>query len=128
MHKLRKQEVRVMNAVNNRHRRRYEPLTITGLISLFNETSSAPFLEAILLTPGWAELLGGEYQQDQPITTYLFYYHNRKKHVVVKFIDGYGHMILGEYSVPIPYVHLLQNLFFFITGSELTLKPIDYAM
>jgi hypothetical protein len=56
----------------------------------------------------------------------LFYNRNRLKHELCYYLIGYGSMRSGKYHISmirwIMYVHQLQNLYFALTGEELTIN------
>lgn len=56
----------------------------------------------------------------------LFYNGNRLKHELCDYMIGYGSMRSGKYHIAmikwIKYIHQLQNLYFALTGEELTVK------
>lgn len=96
------------------------PYNITGMTSFqFNE------IKPELLTEEWLERFGFKWKEEETYPN-LKYWTNKKCHVdlinnrfhIPKYKEGDDHVSIRRSL----YVHQLQNLFYTLTGEELTLK------
>lgn len=117
--------LRIGNYVHNVVLGRDQRITAAGIQNMDTEQDFAHIrLTGIILTPGWCELLGGEYWDDSGVTAYGF---NAPGDITItiRFFKGRAKYYVsdGHRNIKFWFVHQLQNLFYVLSGgSELLLE------
>ena len=110
--------LRIGNYVHNVVLGKDQRITAAGIQNMDTEQDFAHIrLTGIILTPGWCELLGGEYWDDSGVTAYKFSIPDDV--ITIRFIDGravYYYTYSSNQSVKMWFVHQLQNLFYALSG------------
>jgi hypothetical protein len=111
-------ELRIGNIIEHPHKGARGYVYVTArIISDIESTNNSIGYKPILLTEEWLKKLGFEKYTDG---WYLDKGEYPKQITVSLFDDNGFH--LSYFKTPIQYVHQLQNLYFALTGEELTIK------
>lgn len=107
-------ELRIGNYIENTDSQMASYMVVNADVIKQNEHTMYASLEPITITKEWMFKLGFE------VSIVLF----RKNNLLIQYcVDHFKVYLSGNFIANIQYVHQLQNLYFALTGEELTLKP-----
>lgn len=120
-------ELRIGNYLSGRNTVQVTEILMDGLVriedsnSKFYVTGDNPCLEPIPLTEEWLLKFGFSY--DERFDSFVKEYHNKMFNSKDEFIVRKDLVVCDmDYSPETKHVHQLQNLYFALTGEELTIK------
>lgn len=128
---MKAQELRIENYVSAKspEREKWEEPYIIGLWDLESLLyhKERINIKPIPLTEEWLKKFGFEYDEDELVyyKSMFDYCGNESEDFILLIVsndENYFSVAIAESYEPIEYVHQLQNLYFALTGEELTLK------
>ena len=108
-------EIRIGNLLNEK----FNGLIRVTVFNYLNCSHDSLHLEPIPLTESWLLNLG--FIQERGVMSYVVDDHNDIK-ICFEYLSGFYR--LYPYTYHIKYVHQLQNLFFSLSGTELSYKSL----